>query len=87
MLGVNDLMIMEMETEVRSFGDRQYPVPESNNKIVTLRRGKATTRLCTVCGDPIEFNRRTARDWEKVQYCSAVCRRNRHTSENMRAAS
>jgi len=85
--GLGDLMYMEIESEVARSGNRQFPVPEPKNRVVALRRGHPTTKLCQVCGEPIEFNRRTAREWEKVQYCSAVCRRNRHTAKRMPAAS
>jgi hypothetical protein len=37
------------------------------------------TKLCTVCGHFILWRRRSAQTWDAVQYCSAVCRRNRHT--------
>jgi hypothetical protein len=76
-------MKYEGDTEVRSLGNRQFPVPESSHTIVALRHATSVTKPCKTCGDPIEFNRRTAREWGKVQYCSAVCRRNRRISERV----
>jgi hypothetical protein len=50
-------------------------MPESKDKISALKRGPVAAKVCKICGDVIAFTRRTARDWEKIQYCSAVCRR------------
>jgi len=72
-------MNMETNTEVRGLGN-QFPVPESSNKIGASRRAQPAAKPCKTCGVPIECNRRTAREWDQVQYCSAVCRRNRHIS-------
>jgi hypothetical protein len=80
-------MTMEMGTQVVRSEDRQLSMSESSNKVVTLRVRNGAAKVCKVCGQPIEFNRRTARQWDEVQYCTAVCRRNRHTSKCMPAAS
>jgi hypothetical protein len=32
-------------------------------------------KTCAVCGRPIQWRRWLARDWEKLFYCSASCRR------------
>jgi hypothetical protein len=47
----------------------------SDKKVLAFEMKRVPSKLCEVCGDVIAFTRRTARDWEKIQYCSAVCRR------------
>lgn len=32
-------------------------------------------KTCAVCGRRIEWRRKWARDWDRVRYCSAGCRR------------
>jgi len=60
---------------------------ESSNRVLALKRRRSAVKVCKVCGETIEFSRRTAREWEKVEFCSAVCRRNRHAAERLSAAS
>jgi len=48
---------------------------DGRRNIYEIRRTKRPAKLCRVCGDVIERTRRVAREWERVQYCSAVCRR------------
>jgi hypothetical protein len=62
-------------------------MPAPRDKIVALKRGSLPAKACKVCGESIEFTRRTARDWEAIKYCSAVCRRNRTTPQRMPMAS
>jgi hypothetical protein len=40
-------------------------------------KSTAPAKVCQVCGAMIPVTRRTARNWEQIQFCSAVCRRNR----------
>jgi len=40
-----------------------------------MRKESLPARVCKVCGDGIARTRRAARDWERIEYCSAVCRR------------
>jgi hypothetical protein len=40
-----------------------------------LKKESLPAKVCKVCGDGIARTRRAARDWERLQYCSAVCRR------------
>ncbi len=39
--------------------------------------GKANlpSKTCPVCGRPFAWRRKWARDWDRVVYCSARCRR------------
>jgi len=41
------------------------------------------TKLCAVCGRLILWRRRSARTWDVLQFCSAVCRRNRDARERV----
>jgi len=34
-------------------------------------------KTCAACGRAITWRKRWARDWERVRYCSAACRRRR----------
>jgi hypothetical protein len=44
-------------------------------------------KVCKVCGDAIARTRRALRDWEHIQYCSAVCRRTGGAHARMAVAS
>jgi len=44
-------------------------------KIVEMKKTSLPAKVCKVCGDVIERSRRAARDWDRIRYCSAVCRR------------
>jgi hypothetical protein len=61
-------------------------MPESSNMVLALKRRSSAVKACKV-REAIEFNRRTAREWNKVEYCSAVCRRNRQNAVRVSAAS
>jgi len=41
------------------------------------KKGNPRVKVCQICGKMFPMTRRAARDWEKIQFCSAVCRRNR----------
>jgi hypothetical protein len=47
----------------------------------------APAKLCKACGDMIARTRRVAREWERIQYCSAVCRRMGSAQQRMVPAS
>nr|WP_253958841.1 DUF2256 domain-containing protein [Paraburkholderia fungorum] len=34
-------------------------------------------KLCVVCGLPMSWRRRWARNWSDVKYCSDACRRSK----------
>lgn len=48
------------------------PKPKS-----AFRGNKASlpSKPCVVCGRPMTWRRRWARNWEQVKYCSEACRR------------
>jgi hypothetical protein len=48
---------------------------ESGTKPIQLKKKSLPAKICRVCGDMIELTRRSVRDWETIQYCSAACRR------------
>ena len=48
---------------------------EQPRKVVEMKKTSFPAKLCKVCGAVIARTRRAARDWERIQYCSAVCRR------------
>jgi hypothetical protein len=56
-------------------------------KIYEMKRPNLPAKLCKVCGDMIARTRRVAREWERIQYCSAVCRRMASAQERIAAAS
>jgi hypothetical protein len=56
-------------------------------KVYEMKRANLPAKLCTVCGDMIAKTRRVAREWERIQYCSAVCRRMASAQERIAAAS
>jgi hypothetical protein len=60
---------------------------EPREKIIVLKKSAVAAKVCKICGDVIAFTRRTARDWEKIQYCSAVCRRAGVSHHRVAAAS
>ncbi|HZG19894.1 MAG TPA: DUF2256 domain-containing protein [Herbaspirillum sp.] len=35
------------------------------------------SKLCAVCGLPMSWRRKWARNWDEVKYCSDACRRKR----------
>jgi len=56
-------------------------------KIYEISRANLPAKLCKVCGDVIARTRRVAREWERIQYCSAVCRRTGSAEQRIAAAS
>jgi len=61
---------------------------ETSGKIVEMpKKASLSSKVCKVCGDVIERTRRAARDWEKIQYCSAACRRTGVAQNRMATAS
>jgi hypothetical protein len=52
-----------------------------------MKKPNLPAKLCKVCGDMIARTRRVAREWERIQYCSAVCRRMASAQERIAAAS
>jgi hypothetical protein len=55
--------------------------------IYEMKKPSLPAKLCKVCGDMIAKTRRVAREWERIQYCSAVCRRMASAHERIAAAS
>lgn len=55
--------------------------------IHVVKKESQAAKPCKVCGDTILRTRRVARDWDQIQYCSAVCRRMDSTHERIAAAS
>jgi hypothetical protein len=51
------------------------------------KKANAAAKTCRVCGEAIEYTRRAARDWDRIEYCSAVCRRMRGSNGQIAAAS
>jgi hypothetical protein len=51
------------------------------------KKSSSPAKVCPVCGDLIPLTRRAARDWDQIQFCSAVCRRNRGTEHPRAKAS
>ncbi|MGN6388649.1 MAG: DUF2256 domain-containing protein [Burkholderiaceae bacterium] len=49
----------------------------SSNRNAGFRGNKAAlpTKPCAVCGRPMSWRRKWARNWEAVKYCSEACRR------------
>jgi hypothetical protein len=60
---------------------------EKTEGIHLIRKESRPAKACKVCGDVIARTRRAARDWEQIQYCSAVCRRVGVAHERVAAAS
>jgi len=56
-------------------------------KVYEMNRPNLPAKLCKVCGDMIAKTRRVAQEWERIQYCSAVCRRMASAQERIAAAS
>jgi hypothetical protein len=56
-------------------------------KIYEIRKANLPDKQCRVCGHVIERTRRVAQEWERIQYCSAVCRRTGSTQQRIAAAS
>lgn len=56
-------------------------------RIYEMKRPNLPAKLCKVCGDVIARTRRVAREWERVQYCSAVCRRMGSARQRIASAS
>jgi hypothetical protein len=47
---------------------------------------KKPDKACTVCGGKILWRRWLDRDWQKVAYCGAVCRRTATSQTQAKAA-
>jgi hypothetical protein len=64
---------------------------EMSNKSVRIDEGRKkaniSAKACRVCGEAIEYTRRAARDWDHIEYCSAVCRRTGTANMRLAAAS
>jgi len=43
--------------------------------LTTSRNLTKPSKACSVCGGTILWRRWLDRDWEKIRYCGAVCRR------------
>lgn len=56
-------------------------------KIYAITKATLPDKLCRVCGHVIERTRRVAREWERIQYCSAACRRTGSARQRIAAAS
>jgi hypothetical protein len=52
-----------------------------------LQKSNSPVKVCQVCGDMIPMTRRAARDWEQIQFCSAVCRRSNRLQQPQAKAS
>jgi hypothetical protein len=64
--------------------------PEVSNSVensFAARTENFPVKECQVCGELIPMTRRTARDWEQIQFCSAACRRNGHVPSPIAKAS
>ena len=48
---------------------------ELHSASVPLSNRATPPKRCTVCSCPIQWRRWRAVDWDKVNYCSASCRR------------
>lgn len=60
------------------FGARNFlPTVGAHATAVRHRGNKASlpVKLCVVCGLPMSWRRRWARNWSDVKYCSDACRR------------
>jgi hypothetical protein len=69
---------------------RELVIDMSNEPVrIDEGRKKANTaaKTCRVCGEAIQYTRRAARDWDRIEYCSAVCRRTGLTHRRIAAAS
>ena len=51
------------------------------------KKANVTAKTCRVCGELIQYTRRAARDWDRIEYCSAVCRRTGVSNRPSAAAS
>ena len=60
---------------------------DKSEGIHVVKKESLPAKVCRVCGDVIERTRRAARDWDRIQYCSAVCRRMGTAYERMAEAS
>lgn len=38
------------------------------------KKAELPTRICRTCGQPFAWRRKWARDWDRVIYCSDLCR-------------
>jgi len=56
-------------------------------RIYPLKKPSLPAKLCKVCGDVIAHTRRAAQDWERIEYCSAACRRLGAAQNRIAAAS
>jgi len=52
-----------------------------------LKKPSLPAKVCKVCGDVIACTRRAARDWERIEYCNAACRRRGAAQRRIAAAS
>jgi hypothetical protein len=58
-----------------------------SKRVYEMKKPKLSAKLCKICGDIIARTRRVAREWERIQYCSAVCRRMASAQKRVAAAS
>jgi hypothetical protein len=56
-------------------------------RIYEIRKPDLPAKVCEVCGDRIAATRRVAREWARIHYCSAVCRRTGSEQGRLAAAS
>ncbi|HZE26058.1 MAG TPA: DUF2256 domain-containing protein [Terriglobales bacterium] len=52
-----------------------------------MKKPSLPAKVCKVCGDVIACTRRAARDWERIEYCNAACRRRGAAQRRIAAAS
>ncbi len=70
------------------FRSKAGTMEDTSGKIVEMpKKTSLSSKVCKVCGDVIERTRRAARDWEKIHYCSAACRRTGVAHKRMATAS
>jgi hypothetical protein len=62
-------------TEAEPFHEGVRTMTDEPKRIVEMKKVSLPMKVCRVCGDVIARTRRAARDWDHIQYCSAVCRR------------
>jgi hypothetical protein len=58
-----------------------------SNRVYEMKKPNLPAKLCRFCGDMIARTRRVAREWERIEYCSAVCRRMGSAQHRIVAAS
>lgn len=47
----------------------------STNNVVIISSEPLPQKACKVCGRPVQFTRKASGVWDRIEYCSAACRR------------